>query len=297
MERNNQLTAAATQPRALPPTPDCRDLVRKALREDLGTGDITSNALVPARRRARAAILARGRYVVSGVEVARAVFAELDPKLVFDGVVADGQCVGLDQPIARLEGRARDILAAERTALNFIQRMMGIATLTARFVERVKPHPVAILDTRKTTPLLRSLEKYAVLCGGGANHRMGLYDRVLMKDNHRRLWAEQHGGDLAAAIAAVRQKCPGITIEVEVESESELAAALPAAPEWILLDNMPPDRMRRCVALAAGRCRLEASGGITLDNVAEIAATGVNAISLGCLTHSAPAADLSLELE
>lgn len=285
------------QPRGLPPVPDCRGLIRNALREDLGPGDITSKALVPARRQTRAAILSRGHYVVSGVGVARAVFAALEPRLQFTIIVADGQRVGPDQPIARLEGRARAILAAERTALNFMQRMTGIATLTSRFVERVKPYPVAILDTRKTTPLLRCLEKYAVLCGGGANHRLGLYDRALVKDNHRRLWAAEHGGDLAAAVIAIQRQYPDVMIEVEVETESELTGVLSASPDWILLDNMTPDQLRRCVALAAGRCRIEASGGITLDNVADIAATGVHAISLGCLTHSAPAADLSLELE
>lgn len=293
------MTAEATQPSAsaLPPSPDCRSLIRKALREDLGPGDITSRALAPARRRVRAVILSRGDYVVAGSEVARAVFAELDPRLLFTIVAADGRRVGPGQPIARLEGRARAILAAERTALNFMQRMTGIATLTARFVEKVKPYGTAILDTRKTTPLLRRLEKYAVRCGGGMNHRLGLYDRALLKDNHRRLWAAGHGGDLAVAVAAIRRLAPGTPIEVEVETEAELISALSAAPDWILLDNMAPDALRRSVALAAGRCRLEASGGINLENVAEIAATGVHAISLGCLTHSAPAADLSLELE
>ncbi len=284
-------------PIPIPPCPDCRRLVRQALREDLGPGDLTSAALVPARRRARAAILARGPCVVAGAGVARAVFAALDPRSVFTVLVADGERAGPDQPIARVEGRARAILAAERTALNFMQRLTGIATLTARFVDHVKPHPVAILDTRKTTPLLRGLEKYAVRCGGGVNHRLGLFDRALLKDNHRRLWADGGGGSLAAAVAAIRRRSPGAEIEVEVETESELRDALEAAPDWILLDNLAPEALRRCVALTASRCRLEASGGITLANVAAVAATGVNAISLGCLTHSAPAADLSLELE
>lgn len=281
----------------LPASPDCRGWIRKALREDLGTGDITSNALISSRRRARAVMGSRGHYVVSGLEIARAVFSALDPRLTFSILVPDGQHVEPDQPMARLEGRARAILAGERTALNFLQRMTGIATLTARFVEKVKAYPVAILDTRKTTPLLRCLEKYAVLCGGGTSHRMGLYDRVLIKDNHRRLWAADTRGDLAAAIAQARRQCPGVLVEVEVETESELTQVLQTSPDWILLDNMTPDQLRRCVALTAGRCRLEASGGITLDNVVEIAATGVHAISLGCLTHSPPAADLCLEIE
>lgn len=242
-------------------------------------------------------IISRGHYVVAGLEIAHAVFAELDPRLVFKNVMMDGRSVAPGQPVARLEGRARSILAGERTALNFIQRLTGIATLTARFVEKVKPYSVLILDTRKTTPLLRDMEKYAVLCGGGANHRQGLHDRVLIKDNHLRLWASQHRGNLAAAITMTRRKYPGMLIEVEVETESELTRAVKAAPDWILLDNMTPDRLRSCVAINAGCCRLEASGGITLDNVVETAATGIHAISLGCLTHSAPAADLSLELE
>ncbi len=234
--------------------------------------------------------------MVAGLEIAQAVFAKLDPQLVFKNIMSDGQSVAPGQPVARLDGRARAILAGERTALNFLQRMTGIATLTALFIEKVKPYSVLIMDTRKTTPLLRSLEKYAVLCGGGANHRQGLYDRVLIKDNHLQLWTSQHRGNLAAAITTARRKCPGMLIEVEVETEVELTRALSAAPDWILLDNMTPDQLRSCVAINAGRCRLEASGGITLDNVAETAATGIHAISLGCLTHSAPAADLSLEL-
>ncbi len=276
--------------------PESRALIRAALCEDLGAGDLTSNALVPPQRLGRAAIWAQGHYVVAGMPIARRVFQELDPQLHFTVCVRDGQQVGPGQPIARLAGRLRSILAGERTALNFLQKMTGIASLTARFVAKVKPYRVLILDTRKTTPLLRGLEKYAVLCGGGANHRQGLYDQALIKDNHRRLWAAASGSDLAAAIDRIRRRFPGLAVEVEVESPAELINAISAAPDWILLDNMTPRRLRRCVALNAGRCRLEASGGITLKNVAKIAASGVDAISLGCLTHSAPAADLSLEL-
>ena len=193
----------------------------------------------------------------------------------------------------RITGKARAILAGERTALNFLQRLTGIATLTARFVEQVKPHATRILDTRKTTPTWRTLEKYAVRCGGGTNHRMGLYDQVLIKDNHRRLWGAR---DLAEAVHMARRRCPGVPVEVEVETEAELERALAARPDWILLDNMTLRRLRRCVRLCRGRCPLEASGGITLANVKAVAAAGVQAISLGCLTHSAPAADLSLEI-
>jgi len=192
-----------------------------------------------------------------------------------------------------ITGKARAILAGERTALNFMQRLTGIATLTARFVARVKPYGTRILDTRKTTPNWRILEKYAVRCGGGCNHRMGLYDQVLIKDNHRRLWG---GRDLAEAVHMARRRCPGVSVEMEVESEAELERALASRPDWILLDNMTPKRLRRCVRLGRGCCPMEASGGITLGNVRAVAATGVQAISLGCLTHSAPAADLSLEI-
>ena len=196
-----------------------------------------------------------------------------------------------------ISGPAASILIAERTALNFMQRMTGIATMTAGFVARTKRFGVAILDTRKSTPGLRLLEKYAVLCGGGRNHRMGLYDKVLIKDNHRALWNRAHAGNLGEAVRVARGKNPGLEVEIEVEDERELVSALAGRPEWILLDNMTPGAIRRCVKLCAGRSRLEASGGITSANVAAVAATGVDAISLGCLTHSAPAADLSLEFE
>jgi nicotinate-nucleotide pyrophosphorylase (carboxylating) len=202
-----------------------------------------------------------------------------------------------DQVLMTIEGPIRGILTGERTALNFMQRMTGIASRTREFVDLVRPFGTRILDTRKTTPTLRILEKYAVTCGGGTNHRMGLYDMVLIKDNHRRLWQAAGIPNLQGAVAAARAKFPGIPVEVEVESEAELQDALRAAPEWIMLDNMSPDRMKACVAVCAKRCKLEASGGVSLTTVAAIAATGVDAISIGGLTHSAPAADLSLELD
>lgn len=276
--------------------PEIRTLVREALREDVGSGDVTSQALVSESRGASAEIVSRQDAVVAGVGLGELVFRELDPALQYRCCAADGETVRPGRRVALIEGRARDLLAGERTALNFMQRLSGIATLTRRFVDKVGAWPVLILDTRKTTPLFRALEKYAVRCGGGGNHRQGLYDRALIKDNHRRLWKEGGGGNLAAAVAAVRGRFPNLPVEVEVESEEELQDALRQKPEWILLDNMPPDRLRACVRLCDKRCRLEASGGITLDNVEAVAATGVDAISLGCLTHSAPAADLSLEL-
>jgi nicotinate-nucleotide pyrophosphorylase (carboxylating) len=204
--------------------------------------------------------------------------------------------VGKGDEVITAEGPARAILTAERTALNFLQRMTGIATLASAFVARADPHGVIVLDTRKTTPTLRVLEKYAVLCGGGKNHRMGLYDRILIKDNHRCLWRNAGRGDLAEAVKEARKRNPDVEIEIEVESEAELEDVVEAAPDWILLDNMTPGELARCVELCRGRSRLEASGNITLDTMEAVARTGIDAVSLGCLTHSAPAADLSLEL-
>lgn len=270
-----------------------RGTIRRALHEDLGPGDITSRALVDPRRIVTAVVLARQACVVCGGEIAAQVFQELDPGLRIRVLVRDGWRVNKDAPLMRIKGKALAILAGERTALNFMQRLSGIATLTARFVSRVKPYGTLILDTRKTTPNWRAVEKYAVRCGGGHNHRMGLFDQVLIKDNHRRLWG---GRDLALAVHTARSRCPGRLVEVEVESEAELARALVSKPDRILLDNMSPKRLRRCVRLVRGRCPLEASGGITLANVRAVAATGVQALSLGCLTHSAPAADISLEI-
>lgn len=273
-----------------------RDLIRRALDEDVGQGDVTTLALVPSGAKVRAVILARHRCVVSGTTVAQAVFRAVDRRLQCRIQVPDGKVVRKGQAVMTVAGQARSILTAERTALNFMQRMAGVASLTAEFVSRVKPHRVMILDTRKTTPTLRVLEKYAVRCGGGTNHRFGLFDRFLIKDNHRRLWRKGGAARLDEAIVRARKRFPGIAVEVEVESEAELKSALKARPEWILLDNMTPARLRKCVTLCGGRSRTEASGGIQLRNVATVAATGVDAISLGCLTHSAPAADLSLEI-
>lgn len=274
-----------------------KDLIRRALEEDVGSGDVTTLSVVPETSRGRAVILSRGHYVVSGLDVAAAVFGVVDASLQCRFLVADGDVVKPDQPLMTIEGGIRGILTGERTALNFMQRMTGIASRTREFVDKVKPYGTRILDTRKTTPTLRTLEKYAVACGGGTNHRMGLYDMVLIKDNHRRLWQAAGISNLQGAVAAAREKFPGIPVEVEVESEAELRDALRAAPEWIMLDNMEPTRMRECVTICAGRAKLEASGGVTLATVEAIAAIGVDAISIGGLTHSSPAADLSLELD
>jgi nicotinate-nucleotide pyrophosphorylase (carboxylating) len=269
--------------------------VAAALAEDLGTGDATTLALVDPRVTATGEILAREACRVAGASVGKQVLELVDPSLEVETVVPDGVDVGAGGTILTIRGKAASILVAERTALNFMQRMCGVATLTSRFVEAVREFGTLILDTRKTTPNLRLFEKYAVRCGGGTNHRFGLFDRVLIKDNHRRLW---QGGDpdrLDLAVAAARKAFPSLAVEVEVESVAECVSALRGQPEWIMLDNMDCTMMRACVALCRGVSKTEASGGITLERAREVAATGVDAISLGCLTHSAKAVDLSLE--
>jgi nicotinate-nucleotide pyrophosphorylase (carboxylating) len=279
--------------------------VRLALDEDLADAvghdrttwcDATSEALVDADVVATGEIYAKGEgCVVSGATVARAVMKAVDPRIRVTILKPDGSRVEPLEPILAFRGRARSILAAERTALNFMQRMCATATLTSKFVEATKAYGTMVLDTRKTTPGLRVFEKYAVTCGGGTNHRMGMYDRVLMKDNHRRLW---RGGDpdaLDQAVTASRKKFPELEVEVEVESLAECASALKAKPEWIMLDNMSVADMKKCVRMCKGISKTEASGGITLERAKAVAATGVTAISLGCLTHSAGSVDLSLE--
>lgn len=276
---------------------EVRELIARALIEDLGAGDLTSQALVGAPDRARAAIVSRGHYVLAGGPVAELVFTMVDSQVKTKVLVADGQVIRPGDALLQAEGRARGLLAAERTALNFIQQLTGIATLTHQFVERVARYGVHILDTRKTSPTLRLLQKYAVHCGGGVNHRLGLYDRILIKDNHLAFWGRHGTGNPADAVRLARKKYPGVEVEIEVEHEADLRRVLEAAPDWILLDNMPPAKIRRCVEINANRCKLEASGGVTLANVAAIAVTGVHAISVGCLTHSPAAADLALDFE
>ncbi|HPG01094.1 MAG TPA: carboxylating nicotinate-nucleotide diphosphorylase [Kiritimatiellia bacterium] len=275
---------------------DVRDLVRAALREDMGQGDVTSETLVAAKTTAKAFIVSRASTVLAGVRLASYVFKCLDPRMDIRALKSDSQRAQAGEKILLIEGNARDILAAERVALNFLQRMSGIATLTRRFVEAAGPR-VRILDTRKTTPTLRTIEKYAVRCGGGKNHRMGLFDMVLVKDNHRAIWKKQGKGGLAGAVEALRRRHPGLLVEVEIEKMDELNDVVRAHPDWILADNRTPAQLRTIVQRCSGHCKIEASGGITLRNVAKIAATGVDAISIGALTHSVPAADFSLEFE
>ncbi len=276
-------------------SPQARAAVKLALAEDIGPGDATSIALVDPGAVAEGRIFPRVPCTVAGATVARAVMRAVDPRMKVEILLPDGSQARAGQDILAFRGKARSILAAERTALNFMQRMCATATLTRKFVDAVRRRGTMILDTRKTSPGLRVFEKYAVLCGGGTNHRFGLYDRILMKDNHRRLWS---GGDpdaLDKAVLAARAAFPKLAVEVEVESVRECMSALKAKPEWIMLDNMSCADMRKCVKLCKGTSLVEASGGISLDRVREVAATGVDAISLGCLTHSAGSVDLTLE--
>jgi nicotinate-nucleotide pyrophosphorylase (carboxylating) len=268
------------------------ELIDQALAEDLGAGDLTSAAVVPAGARARARIEQKAPGVPAGLRVAEKVFERVDPELRWRSHAEEGEWRegGL---LAEVAGAATAILAAERVALNFLGRLSGIATMTARYVSAVEGTGVRILDTRKTTPGLRAFEKEAVRAGGGVSHRSGLYDAILIKENHAAL----AGGVGAAAAAALARAPAGVSVEVECATLAEVEEALAAGVPRLLLDNMDPELLRRAVALAGGRAELEASGGITLENVRAVAQTGVDFISVGALTHSAPALDVSLLLE
>ena len=271
-------------------------LLDLALAEDIGGGDITSMLTVAAGRRAHGTLLAKAAGVISGLEVAGEVFRRVDPTIIFTPLVADGDAVAQMTPIATIEGPARSLLAGERVALNLLQRLSGVATLTACYVDAVRETKARIVDTRKTTPGLRALEKAAVRHGGGHNHRFGLTDGVLIKDNHV---AAVGGADrVTRAVSLARQGAPHtLRIEIEVTTLDELTQALEAGADVVLLDNMEIADLRKAVALTDGRALLEASGGVTLESVAGIAATGVDLISVGALTHSAPALDDSLDLD
>jgi len=269
-----------------------RDLIDRTLAEDLGSGDVTTAAVVPDGARARARIEQKAAGVIAGLEVARTVFGRVDPELQWEALTSEGEWRE-GGPVAGVEGAAAPLLAGERVALNLLGRLSGVATLTARYVAEVEGTGARILDTRKTTPGLRELEKRAVIVGGGVAHRGGLYDAILIKENHAAL----AGGVGSAARAALEAAVPGMLVEVECRDLGEVSEALEAGVPRILLDNMSPGRLRGAVALAAGRAELEASGGVTLETVRAIAATGIDFISVGALTHSAPALDLSLILE
>jgi len=280
------------RPEPVAPVDAIRDAVRRALAEDIGTGDITTESVVPPEARLRAAFVYREPAIVAGLPVVAEVFAQLGAPGIVRELVADGGRVAAGEAAAVVEGAARPILTGERTAVNFLQRLSGVAMITRQAVEAVAGFPVRILDTRKTTPTLRALEKYAVAVGGGDNHRFGLFDGILIKDNHI-----AGAGGVAEAVRRAKARRPaGLPVQVEVETLDELAAAIAAGANAVLLDNMTPADVRQAVALARGRVRLEASGGITLATVAAYAASGVDDVSLGALTHSAPSIDIGLDV-
>ena len=283
---------AAAPPGLLLDPSEAASVVERALREDVGPGDVTTLLTVEADARARAHLVFKEPGVVAGLDLAIAVFTTLAPGITVELHARDGE-KRLHAPVllATLDGQARAILTGERTALNLLSHLSGVATLTRRYVDAVAGTGAVILDTRKTTAGLRSLEKYAVRAGGGTNHRVGLYDAILIKDNHLAA-----AGGVRPAIERARAAIPPLPIEVEAETLDQVREALAAGADRILLDNMPLARLREAVALVAGRCPLEASGGVTLATVRAIAETGVDFISVGALTHSAPSLDVSLEV-
>jgi nicotinate-nucleotide pyrophosphorylase (carboxylating) len=269
-----------------------KELIATALAEDLGSGDVTSEATIPAESTSEAVMLAKQHLVLAGIEVSREVFLSLDPAMQFTPFAKDGDIIHAGTELARLSGNTRALLAGERVALNLLQHMSGIATLTAHYVEKLKGLKAEVLDTRKTLPGLRQLEKNAVRIGGGKNHRMGLYDMILIKDNHIKA-----AGGISKAVASARTKSGNLRIEVETKTLDEVREALASKADIIMLDNMLIDVMREAVMLIAGRALVEASGNVTLETVRRIAETGVDFVSSGSLTHSAPAADISMKIK
>lgn len=268
-------------------------LIQMALKEDIGTGDITAQATVPEGIRAKASINAKGDLVLAGIDIAQKVFSAIDPKIKWSANKSDGEYCKANEVLATLEGDARCLLTAERTALNFLQRLSGIATMAKRFSDAISGTKAKILDTRKTTPGFRALEKHAVKMGGGKNHRMGLYDHFLIKNNHIAV-----AGSVPAALkAALEARKPDQKIEIETRKIEEVRDALEGGADIIMLDNMSVDQVRLAVEFVAGRVELEVSGGITLDTIRSYAETGVDYISAGVITHSAPAADINMTLE
>jgi nicotinate-nucleotide pyrophosphorylase (carboxylating) len=278
-------------------TEEIQSAVQAALAEDLGAGDVTTLATVPDTATASARLTARQALVVAGLQFAEAAFGLLSDAVSVRRLARDGASLAAGDVLLNISGPARALLSAERVALNFVQRLSGVATLTARFVQQVQGTNVKILDTRKTTPGWRRFEKYAVACGGGTNHRLGLFDRVLIKDNHLAALRDATPNPIAAAIQQARAAYPALQIEVEADTLAQVAQAADAGTDVILLDNMTPSQLREAVRLVAGRARIEASGGVTLETVRAIAQTGVDFISVGALTHSAPAVDIGLDFE
>ena len=268
-----------------------RDIVRRALDEDVGPGDVTTDATVRSDQRARGVFVVKADCVVAGLDVALEAFRQLEPGIAVTLHKQDGDRCRAGEEIGEIAGSARTLLVGERTALNFLQRLSGIATRARQFVDAAAGR-IIILDTRKTTPTLRALEKYAVRAGGATNHRVGLFDAVLIKDNHIRL-----AGGVREAVARVRERQPALPIEVEAQSLDELDDALEAGAETVLVDNMPLADIREAVRRARGRAKVEISGGVTLERLPALAASGADYVSAGALTHSAPAIDISFEIE
>jgi len=272
-----------------------RQAVKAALAEDIGTGDVTSLATVPKSAQCVAVMRAREPLVVAGLALAEGAFRELSRSVKIKAPVQDGHRAGVGEVLLEVSGSARAILGAERVALNFVQRLSGVATSTAQYVAAVRGTKAQILDTRKTTPGWRLLEKYAVACGGGKNHRLGLHDMILIKDNHLAALRDAQPNAVAAAVARARAQYPELLVEVETDTLEQVAQAVAAGADIILLDNMTPARLRQAVQLVAGRARTEASGGVTLKTVGAIARSGVDFISVGAITHSARAVDIGLD--
>ena len=276
---------------------EIRRAVQLALAEDIGSGDATTLATVPETAVAKAVMKSREPLVTAGLLFAESAFRELSPAVKITRVAADGQALKDGEVLLEIEGPARAILSAERTALNFVQRLSGVATLTAQFVEAVKGTGARILDTRKTTPGCRRFEKYAVTCGGGNNYRLGLHDMILIKDNHLVALRHEAPNAIAAAVARARARYPKLKVEVEADTLEQVEQAAAAHADIILLDNMTLIQLRLAVDKAKGRAQTEASGGVNLANVRAIAETGVDFISVGALTHSARAVDIGLDFE
>ena len=276
---------------------EIRRAVQLALAEDIGSGDATTLATVPANAKAKAVLRARELLVVAGIEFAESAFKQLSPKIKTEKKFSDGMQANAGDTLLTISGPARAILTAERVALNFVQRLSGVATLTSQFVAAIKGTRAQILDTRKTTPGWRRVEKYAVACGGGCNHRIGLFDMVLIKDNHLAALRNEKPNAIAAAVARAREKFPKLKIEVEADTLEQVEQAVNACADFILLDNMDLKQLRMAVKIVRGRVKTEASGGINLETVRAIAGTGVDFISVGALTHSARAVDVGLDFE
>jgi nicotinate-nucleotide pyrophosphorylase (carboxylating) len=276
---------------------DVERAVKAALYEDVGSGDATTMSTVPADASARSKLVAREQLVLAGVEFAETAFRQLQSNVEITRFFEDGSAIARGQTVLEIRGKARALLTAERVALNFIQRLSGVATQAALFVKAVEGTGARILDTRKTTPGWRLFEKYAVKMGGGTNHRIGLYDMVLIKDNHLAALRDAKPNAIAAAVSSARKTYPNLKIEVEADTLEQVEQAVAANAEFVLLDNMKPEMLKKAVAICRGKAQTEASGGVNFDTVRAIAESGVNFISIGALTHSARAVDLALDFE